>query len=274
VFDIDEEKVKHLVSQGADFAASPEEIGRKADVIMMSLPHPKISEKVMLGSDGVLRGCSPGKMIIETSTISPKIAKKLGDESSKKSVRFIDAALAGGIERAQNASLVFMIGGDESAVKDAWPIFEALGKKIFYVGAGSTGMTVKIINNAISHVTMVAIAEAVSVGVKAGLDPNVIYDVLSAGSADSDILRRRYKGRILQGNYTNGMAVNHAYKDSELICEMARELGVPMFITNTAHAVYEWAKSSGYGSEDYAAIIKLWEEMLNLKITGSESRIK
>ena len=166
-----------------------------------------------------------------------------------------------------------MIGGEDHVVKKVWGIFETLGQELFHVGGIGTGMTVKVVNNAISHVTMVAIAEAISVGVKAGIDPNVIYAVLSKGSADSDILRRRYKGRVLKGNYDNGMTVDLAYKDSELICDFAKEMGVPVFIINSAHAIYEWAKAEGLGQLDYAAIIKLWERVLNVKITGMEKAI-
>lgn len=208
--------------------------------------------------------------MIETSTISPTLAKKFGKECKNRGVDFIDAAIAGGIERAKEGTLVFMIGGEDDAVKKVWGIFETLGQELFHVGEIGSGMTVKVVNNAISHVTMVAIAEAVSVGVRAGIDPNVIYAVLSKGSADSDILRRRYKGRVLKGNYDNGMAVDLAYKDSELICDFAKEMGVPVFLINSTHAIYEWAKAEGLGQLDYAAIIKLWEKVLNIRITGTE----
>jgi 2-hydroxymethylglutarate dehydrogenase len=223
-----------------------------------------------LGKEGILEGCCSGTIVIETSTISPTLAKQIGKECKKRGVEFIDAAIAGGIERAKDGSLVFMIGGEDDAVKRVWRIFETLGKEIFHVGEIGCGMTVKVVNNAISHVTMIAISEAISVGVKAGIDPNVIFDVLSKGSADSDILRRRYKGRILKGNYDDGMTVDLAYKDSELVCDFAKELGVPVFIINSAHAIYEWAKAEGLGKFDYAAIIQLWERMLNIKISGAE----
>jgi len=272
VHDINRDRVEILLSKGAKAGTSAKQIGQEADVIIMSLPHPNISEEVVTGKDGVLEGCSSGKIVIETSTISPTLAKKLGEACKKKGVDFIDAALAGGIERAKTGNLVFMIGGEKSPVKEVWPVFETLGEHIFYVGGISTGMTVKVVNNAISHVTMVAICEAVSVGVKAGINPSIIFDVLSHGSADSDILRRRYKGRILQNNYDDGMVVEHAYKDSEIICDLGRQLGVPMFITNCAHAVYEWAKAEGLEHLDYAAIIKLWEKLLDLKISGAENK--
>jgi 3-hydroxyisobutyrate dehydrogenase-like beta-hydroxyacid dehydrogenase len=273
VHDMQKERVQLLVEKGALAANSAKEIGREADVIMLSLPHPRISEDVIMGKEGVLEGCSPGKIVIETSTISPTLAKKFGKECKSRGVDFVDAAIAGGLERARDGNLVFMIGGEDHVVKKVLGILETLGKELFHVGGIGTGMTVKVVNNAISHVTMVAIAEAISVGVKAGIDPNVLYEVLSNGSADSDILRRRYKGRVLKGNYDNGMAVNHAYKDSELICDFAKEMGVPVFIINSTHAVYEWAKAEGLGQLDYAAIIKLWERVLNVKITGTEKTI-
>jgi 3-hydroxyisobutyrate dehydrogenase len=270
VYDIREERIKLLMDKGARSANSPKEIAKEADVLMLSLPHPKISQKVVMGKEGILEGCSPGKIVIETSTISPKLAREMGEACKQRGVDFIDAAIAGGIERAKNGTLVFMIGGEGSAVKKAWNIFEILGQDLFHVGHIGTGMTVKVVNNAISHVIMVAIAEAISAGVKAGIKPNILYDVLSKSSADSDILRRRYKKRVLQGYYDHGMTVDLAYKDSELICDLGRELGVPMPIINSAHAVYEWAKAEGLGELDYAAIIKLWEKLLNLSISGAD----
>mgnify|MGYP001584395926 FL=1 len=153
VHDMKKERVQLLVEKGALAANSAKEIGREADVIMLSLPNPIISEDVIMGKEGVLEDCSPGKIVIETSTISPTLAKKFGKECKSRGVGFVDAAIAGGIERAKDGTLVFMIGGEDHVVKKVWGIFETLGQELFHTGGIGTGMTVKVVNNAISHVT-------------------------------------------------------------------------------------------------------------------------
>jgi 3-hydroxyisobutyrate dehydrogenase-like beta-hydroxyacid dehydrogenase len=173
-----------------------------------------------------------------------------------------------GLEKAAQGKLVIMAGGSESAIRKARDIFRVIGSDLFHVGNVGMGMTVKLINNAISHVNMVGIAEAVSLGVKAGANAKILYDVISKSSGNSDIFQRRFGYRILNRDFKAGMSVELAYKDSELVCEMGRDFKIPMYVTNTAHCIYEWARIEGLGEKDYASIILLWEKLLGIRIAG------
>jgi 3-hydroxyisobutyrate dehydrogenase len=268
VYDKNPTRVAMLVQQGARRSKSLRETGQSCNAVITSLPHPSISEEVFIGEGGLVSSAKRGNLFIETSTISPKLARKISGCARKKGAEFIDAGVAGGLERASRGELVIMAGGTRSAMRKAEKIFEAIGSDIFHVGNVGMGMTVKLVNNAISHVTMVAISEAISLGVKAGVGPKILYDVISKSSGNSDIFQRRFGSRILQRDFKAGMSVELAYKDSELVCEMGRDLRIPMYVTNTAHSVYEWARAEGLGVKDYASIILLWEKILDIRVSG------
>jgi len=267
VFDIDRAKVNTLVQQGARSSKSIQELAKRCDVVMTSLPRPAVSKEVYLGEKGLVSSVKKGALLIETSTISPKLVKEIDQAAKRKGIELIDAGIAGGLEKAAQGKLVVMAGGSASAMKKAEKIFEVIGSDIFHVGHVGMGMTVKLVNNAISHVTMAAISEAVSLGVKAGAKAKILYDVISKSSGNSDIFQRRFVSRILNRDFKAGMSVELAYKDSELVCEMGRDLKIPMYVTNTAHSIYEWARAEGLGEKDYASIILLWEKLLGIRIT-------
>ncbi len=268
VFDIDQARATALVQQGARSSKSIPWLAKRCNVVMTALPHPSVSEEIYLGEKGLVFSAKEGDLFIETSTISPKLVKKIDRVAKRKGIELIDAGIAGGLEKAPQGKLVVMAGGSKSAMNKAKGIFEAIASDIFHVGSVGMGMTVKLVNNAISHVTMAAISEAVSLGVKAGAKAKILYDVISKSSGNSDIFQRRFGYRILNRDFKAGMSVDLAYKDSELVCEMGRDLKIPMFVTNSAHSIYEWARAEGLGEKDYASIILLWEKLLGIKISG------
>jgi 2-hydroxymethylglutarate dehydrogenase len=268
VFDIDKAKVNALVQQGAQGSKNIQRLAEGCNIVMTSLPHPSISEEIYLGEKGLASNAKKRDLFIETSTISLKLVKKIDQMVRKKGAEFIDAGIAGGLEKAAEGKLVIMAGGSKSAIRKAKDIFGVIGSDLFHVGGVGMGMTVKLVNNAISHVNMVGISEAVSLGVKAGVKARILYDIISKSSGNSDIFQRRFGYRILNRDFKAGMSVELAYKDSELVCEMGRDFKIPMYVTNTAHCIYEWARIEGLGEKDYASIILLWEKLLGIKISG------
>jgi 3-hydroxyisobutyrate dehydrogenase-like beta-hydroxyacid dehydrogenase len=151
-----------------------------------------------------------------------------------------------------------------------WPLFQVLGEHIFHLGDVGMGMTAKVINNQMSHVIMVAIAEGFAMAVEKGLDPRVLYKAISLSSGNSHQLHDRFYGRILPRNFAAGMKVDLAYKDSELALDLGRETQTPLFVTSAAHTVYELARTKGLGEFDYAAIVRLWEEWMGINMSGGE----
>lgn len=268
VYDIRPERMELIIPMGSRGANSAKEVAVQSEVVFTSLPHPKVSEEVILGENGVLAGAAPGLILVELSTISPFLIERIGAIARSKGVVVLDVGVAGGVARAKEGKLTLMVGGDRQAVDKVRPLLHFIAERIFYIGGLGSGMTVKLINNLISHVNMIAICEGMALGAKAGISPSLIYEVVSVSSGDSRTLRERFGNRILKRDFNEGMKLELAYKDSELALELGRVLGVPLYVTSVAHAVYEHARAKGIVGKDYASVIMLWEEIIGKEIVG------
>lgn len=266
VYDVRVEPVKELAALGASSSESVQEIGATCDIVMTSLPHPKISEDVWVGPQGILSEAKPNSIFVELSTVPPALVQRIAQLAASKSIAVLDAAVTGGVIRAAKGTLTIMVGGEKEAFQKIDSIFRTIGKNVFHVGKVGSGMVVKLVNNAIAHVNVIAIIEGMAMGVKAGVAPQMLYEVISKSSGDSYQFRDRLGGRILKGNFEPGMRLALAYKDSVLACELGRELGVPLFVTSAAHSVYEWAKLQDLNEKDYGAIMTLWENLLKIRV--------
>lgn len=266
VYDVKVDPVKELVTLGASRSESVQEIGAMCDIVMTSLPHPKISEEVWLGSQGILGEAKPQSIFVELSTISPALVQRIAELAASKSIEVLDAAVAGGVNRAVKGTLTLMVGGEKEAFQKTESVFKTIGENIFHVGKVGSGMVVKLVNNTMAHVNMIAIIEGMAMGVKAGVAPQMLYEVISKSSGNSYQFQDRLGGRILKGNFEPGMRLALAHKDSVLACELGQELGVPLFVTSAAHAVYEWAKLQDLNEKDYGAIMTLWEKLLKIRV--------
>lgn len=265
VYDISPEAMEKVVSLGAEPAASAAHVAEGSEVVFLSLPHPTISEKVILGPSGVLEGARAGTIVVELSTISPSLAKKLNAAAEERGVSFIDSGIAGGIARAVSGELTIMAGGTEDAFRKVLPMYNAIAKHVYHVGPSGSGSAIKVVNNAISHAIWVAVCEGAAMAVRSGIRPEVFFEVVSHSSGNSTPLHERFKARVLTGNFEAGMSVDLAYKDSQLALQLASEVGVPLFAIQVAHSAYEWARAEKLGDKDYAAIITLWEKLLGFQ---------
>lgn len=265
VYDVRPEAIESLRREGAQGADSLAALAADRDAILTSLPHPAVSEEVFLGEGGLISRAAPGTLLVEFSTVSPGLARRVGERAEASGVQFIDAGIAGGLAAIRRGESTIMAGGAPEAMERASAIFRTFGARVFHVGGTGTGMTIKVVNNAMSHANMVAICEAASMAIRAGIAPEVVYEVVSCSSGASEQLRARYRDRVLNRNFEAGMRVDLAYKDSELALELARETNVPTPVLNAAHVVYEWAKAAGLADQDYAAIIQLWERLLGFE---------
>lgn len=266
VYDVRVEPVKELAALGASSSESVQEIGATCDIVMTSLPHPKISEDVWVGPQGILSEAKPNSIFVELSTVPPALVQRIAQLAASKSIAVLDAAVAGGVTRVAKGTLTIMVGGEKEAFRKTESIFRIIGENVFHVGKVGSGMVVKLVNNAMAHVNVIAIIEGMAMGVKAGVAPQMLYEVISKSSGDSYQFRDRFGGRILKGNFEPGMRLALAHKDSVLACELGRELGVPLFVTSAAHSVYEWAKLQDLNEKDYGAIMTLWENLLKIRV--------
>lgn len=267
VFDVNEKAVEELVSLGAEKCSSPREAVQKCELVITMLPNAKIVESVMLGDDGMLAEIRTGQIIVDMSSVAPHTTKKMAQIVEKKGAKYIDAPVSGGVSGAQAGTLTIMVGGDKETVEKASPVLDELGhfKHIGEVGAGDA---VKIVNNLLLGANMAAVAEALVLGVKAGLKPETMYDIIKSSSGRSYALEAKVPNFILTGDFAPGFAVDLQYKDLELAVETAKNLGVPLPVTSIVQQVYEMARAQGLGREDISAIIKIWEELSNVQVRG------
>lgn len=266
VHDVMPDVLTTLVKQGARACTSPKEVAVGAEIIFLSLPHPNVSREVILGEDGILQRIEAGALIAETSTVSPSLIKELAPSVLGKGGELLDAAVSGGVPGAVAGTLTLMVGGSKPGFQRLSKVIEAFGENIFHCGGPGMGMLFKVINNMLSHVNWVALAEAFALGVKAGANPELLSDVVAVSSGRSAQIDDRLRKHALTGDFTPGMKTELATKDSVLCLELARELGVPVFLASAAHHVYELGMAKGYGEEEYGALIKLWEEWLDIEV--------
>lgn len=270
-YDVRAEAVEAMVEQGARPCNSPAEAAAEAEVVLTSLPHPDISREVIVGENGVLEGLPAGALVADTSTVSPRLIQELAPEAARRGVELLDAAVSGGVHGAAAGTLTLMVGGSEAGFDRLRPALESFGKNIFHCGGPGMGMLFKVINNMLSHVNFAALAEAMALGVTAGANPDLLTDVIAVSSGRSAQIDDRLRKNILPGDFTPGMTTDLATKDSVLCLELARELQVPTFIASATHHVYEMALAKGYGPEEYASLIKLWEEWLGIEVRSQNS---
>lgn len=267
VFDVNEKAVEELVLLGAEKCSSPQEIAKKCELVITMLPNAKIVESVMLGDGGMLAGIKAGQIIVDMSSVAPHTTKKMAQFVEKKGAKYIDAPVSGGVSGATAGTLTIMVGGHQETVAKARPVLDKLGR-IQHIGEVGAGDAVKIVNNLLLGANMAAVAEALVLGVKAGLKPETMYNIIKSSSGRSYALEAKMPNFILKGEFAPGFAVDLQYKDLELAVETGKNLGVPMPVTNSAQQVYEMARAKGLGREDISAIIKVWEHLLNVQVRG------
>ena len=271
-YDVREEATQEAENKGARAGRNPADVASRSEIIFTSLPHPNISREVILGEEGILAGARDGALLAETSTVSPSLIKELAPLVKAQGAELMDAAVSGGVKGAEAGTLTLMVGGAEAGFERLKPLLAHFGKNIFHCGASGMGMLFKVVNNMLSHVNLAALTEAMSLGVAAGADPDLLCDVIAVSSGRSRQVEDRLRKHILPGEFTPGMTTDLATKDSDLCLELARELRVPTFIASATHHVYEMAIQKGYGADEYASLIKLWEEWLDIEVRSPGAR--
>ncbi|WP_094604878.1 2-(hydroxymethyl)glutarate dehydrogenase [Sporomusa silvacetica DSM 10669] len=266
VFDICQEVVQELISQGAQGAANPREAASGKDIILMSLPNAAIVENVLLQEAGLLAGSHQGQIIIDLSSVTPGHTQKMAKLAAAKGVHYLDAPVSGGVAGASAGTLTIMVGGEAAVLEDCRELLNVIGKKIYHVGPVGAGDTMKLVNNLLLGINMVAVTEALTLGAKAGLDPNTMLEVISVSSGRSYALEAKVPGFILPGSFEPGFAIDLQHKDLAMAIQTAEELGIPLKVGNMAQAIYEEAQVKGLGRKDISAVITLLEERVGVSV--------
>jgi 3-hydroxyisobutyrate dehydrogenase and related beta-hydroxyacid dehydrogenases len=271
-FDIDQSRIKKLPMQENVLAvASPREVASRVDTIVLMLPNTAQVEEVVYGESGIKEAMSSKSLLIDMSSISPKVTRKMAADLAVYEIDFLDAPVSGGHSGAVNGTLTIMVGGKKEVYDKTQHIFNAVGKRIIYCGEHGAGQTVKVVNQLMSAVNMVGMAEAFTLGVKAGIDPEVMRDVIVAGSGRCWALEDRMPA-ILEGNFEPGFTIDLHTKDIKLALELSNELNVPIYAGNLVHEIFKTLQIKGKGLKDNSAIITLYEEMAGVHVRKSKTK--
>jgi 2-hydroxy-3-oxopropionate reductase len=252
--------VDEIVKAGATAADSPKDVAARSDVLITMLPNSPDVEQVALGAGGIIEGARRGLIFADMSTISPIVSQKIGKALEPKGVAMLDAPVSGGEKGAIDGALSIMVGGDKATFERVLPIFQAMGKTITLLGPLGFGGFTKLANQIIVAVNLTALAEALTLGKKAGLDRELLLTALAGGLAGSKCLDQK-KPNYLANTYNPGFKVDLHYKDLGLIMESARALGVPLPATAVVQELFSALRVKGRGGLDHSGVITLLEDL-------------
>jgi 3-hydroxyisobutyrate dehydrogenase len=268
VHDIDATRVAPLRAAGADVADSAAAVAAAARRVICMVETTAQAEMVIAGERGIASRAGAGHVVVCMSTIDPLVARRLGAELAARGAAMLDAPVSGGTERAASGELAIIAGGPAETVKACDDLFRAMGRHVFHVGALGQGLAMKLVNNMLIQVGTVAVAEALVLGVKAGLDPNTMYEVVRASTGTSFAWEMRVP-RILARDFAPGGTVDISFKDQELETAFAKQLGVPLLLANVTQQVYQMARAAGLNKEDGSAVVKVLERLAGVTVAAA-----
>ena len=267
VYDINPEPMNELSALGVNTGESAADLSSIADVVITILPECEHVKAVYLGESGVIENARVGTVFIDMSSIAPHTTKIVAAEAEAKGCPFMDAPVSGGTVGAEKASLTIMVGGDKALLEVHRDILEAVGKTIYHLGDIGMGETVKMINQILVGINILGIAEAFTLGVKLGADPQVLYEVIRTSAGNSFLLDGRVPNYILKGDFDQpGFALNLLRKDVGLAVDSAKMHNVPLFLTGQVFQYLSLASASGLGSKDMSSVIQLMEQVAGVEV--------
>ena len=250
---------------GVKIVDSPAAAADGADFVLSSVPDPAAIRQSYLGADGVLTRARKGMVLIDLSTIDPATWREVAAAAAKHGVEALDAPVSGGPADAGSGKLVFLIGGEKSTIEKSRPVLDALGSTFHHVGPLGSGLIVKLVNNVMSVCNVVVAAEAMVLGVKAGIEPQALFDMLSTSGGRSFHFQKRFPN-VLAGDFNPYFSIALSRKDLGLALDMAAQLGVPMPAAGAVKQVYEAARAAGLANQDMAAVTKLYEAWADVEV--------
>ena len=268
VYDLREEAARPLLDGGARLANSPAEVARLSDVTFTSLPGPAEVEEVATGSEGVLAGINPGGIYVDLSTSRPTLIREIEPKFRQKGCHVLDAPVSGGKSGAASRNLAVMVGGEREIFDRIKPLLDAFGDKVFYAGTIGAGSVAKLVHNMIGHGVRQAIAEGLTLGVKAGVEAEALWECVRRGSLGrmsglhEGIARTVFKGEFEPASF----ALSLSRKDVGLATELGREYNVPMPVANLVEQIAIQGMNRGWGDRDSSVTFLLQEEQAGVEV--------
>jgi 3-hydroxyisobutyrate dehydrogenase-like beta-hydroxyacid dehydrogenase len=268
IHDIRKEAAQFLIDKGAKWADSPATVARNCEIVLLSLPGPPQVEEVVFGQNGLASGWKRGDIVIDTSTNSPDTIRGIAVKARNAGVNVLDAPITGGVPGAEAAKLNFLVGGDAAVLEKVKPILLTMGKNIFHVGDSGCGDVAKLVNNMLALSCFEVDSEAFILGVKAGIDPATLLNVVKASTGSNSSVEL-YSMTVPKGNFDPIFRLSLAVKDIKLALDLGKKNGVPLPIGTAVAERLMAAEAAGLGEKGNQAIALLLE-----KANGVEVRIK
>lgn len=265
VYDLFKDSVKEVVEAGAQEGFSPKDVASRTDVIITMLPNSPHVKTAILGENGVLEGIHEGSIIIDMSSIAPLASKEVAAEAAKKGVEMLDAPVSGGEPKAIDGTLSIMVGGKKEVFDKCSDLLSIMGKSVVLCGEIGAGNMTKLANQIIVALNIAAMSEALTLGTKAGVDPEIIYKAIRGGLAGSTVLDAKAP-MVLEGNFKPGFKIDLHIKDLANAIETGHDVGVPLPLTSQIMEILQALKVDGYGQSDHSAIVKFYEKLSKVEV--------
>ncbi|MEA4954059.1 MAG: 2-hydroxy-3-oxopropionate reductase [Pseudoflavonifractor sp.] len=264
VSDLNKDSVEEIVAAGAK-AATNTEIGETCDVVLTMVPNSPQVKAVMLGEDGVAAHMKPGAVFIDMSSINPVASKEIAAELAKRGVEMMDAPVSGGEPKAIDGTLSFMVGGKQEIFDRYKAILESMGASVVRCGEVGAGNTTKLANQICVACNIQALAEALTLAKKAGVDPELVFQAIRGGLAGSTVMNAKAP-MMIEGNDKPGFKIDLHIKDLNNALDCAHTVGSPLPMTAAVQEIFQWLHNNGCGQDDHSSIIKYYK-----KLTGIDS---
>jgi len=265
VYDIFKDSAKPILEKGAKWANSAKEIAQVSDVVITMLPTPQDVEQTVNGENGLKAGWKKGDIYIDMSTDSPATIRKIAEEAKKMGVDVLDAPVSGGTRGAESGTLAIMAGGDAAALEKSKKLLECMGQKVFAVGAVGNGNVAKLVNNMLAIANGIVASEGFVLGVKAGIDPQILWDIISMSTGSSWTLQN-FPNSVFKGNFAPFFKLSLAAKDINLAIQLGKENGVPLPVSSAAEQKMIEAKAAGLGDKGVDSVITRYEEVTGVQV--------
>ena len=261
-------KSEALGQEGAAVASSPQEVAQEAEVVIIMVTDSPDVEEVVLGPQGVVQGAKPGSVLVDMSTISPTVTRRVATALKERGVGMLDAPVSGGVWGAQSGTLSIMVGGPQDLYERCLPLLQALGQRITHCGETGMGQVTKLVNQIIVAGTLAAASEGLVFAARAGADLDAVFQAVTGGAANSWQLEN-LGARILKGDFAPGFRVRLQQKDLRLVMEAAQEMQIPLVTTPLVHQLFRVLEREGLGDEGTQAYVKAVEKLAGVQARAS-----
>ncbi len=264
--DVRKDVLDAFAAEGGVAQPTPAALARECEVVVVLVVNADQTERVLFGADGAAAALAPGAVVIVSVTVPPDFAERLGTRLAERGARMLDAPVSGGAAKAAAGQMTIMASGAPEAFAACEDVLAAIAMKVYRLGdAPGMGSKVKMINQLLAGVHIAAMAEAMALGIKAGADPQVVYEVISNSAGSSWMFQNRAP-HILAGDYSPLSAVNIFVKDLGIVLDSARKLTFPLPLTATAHQMFLATSAHGHGGEDDSAVIKMFATLTGIAL--------